>query len=59
MTSTGILLIIIGLFVVINSGSFRDIVAGKASFGFLNPKQSASNTQSSSGSSSRNGPGRV
>lgn len=42
MRNTGILLFLAGLYIVINSGSFRDLVFGKAEIGFLTPKKSTS-----------------
>lgn len=45
MRNTGILLLLVGIYIVINSGSFRDLVFGKASLGFLNSKQSSNSTQ--------------
>lgn len=38
MTSFAILLLIIGIFVIINAASFRDVLFGKLQFGFINPK---------------------
>lgn len=37
MRNTGILLLLIGIYIVVNSGSFRDLVFGKAEIGFLKP----------------------
>lgn len=37
MRNTGILLFLVGIYVVVNSGSFRDLVMGKAKVGFLTP----------------------
>lgn len=38
MRNTGILIFLVGIYVIINSGSFRDVLLGKASVSFLNPK---------------------
>ena len=38
MRNTGILLFLAGIYIVINSGSLRDLVFGKAHISFLNPK---------------------
>lgn len=42
MRNTGILLFIAGIYIVINSGSFRDLVMGKAQISFLQPKGKSS-----------------
>jgi len=44
MRNTGILLFLVGLYLVINSGSFRDVVLGKADITFLNPKDKSTTT---------------
>lgn len=55
MRNVGWLLLLAGIFVVVNSGSFRDVVMGKASFGFLNPKSVATpNTGAKPGTSTQN-----
>lgn len=41
MRNTGILLFLAGIYIVINSGSLRDLVFGKATISFLNPKDAA------------------
>lgn len=46
MRNTGILLLIIGAFLIINAGSFRDLVLGKAKLNFVNPKTASSSTKS-------------
>lgn len=38
MTSFAILLIIVGIFVLINASSFRDVIFGTKEFNFTNPK---------------------
>lgn len=48
MRNTGILLVLVGIYIVINSGSFRDLVKGTATLGFMNPK-SASTSSSPGG----------
>lgn len=40
MRNTGILVLLVGVFIVINSGSFRDVVLGKAKFNFIQPASS-------------------
>lgn len=47
MRNTGILLFLVGVYLVLNSGSFRDVILGKADISFLNPK--GSNSDKSSG----------
>lgn len=37
MRNTGILLLLIGIYIIANSGSFRDLVRGKATLNLLNP----------------------
>lgn len=44
MRNTGILLFLVGIFMVINAGSFRDLVFGKATISFLNPRTGSSFT---------------
>lgn len=39
MRNTGIVLFLIGIYIVLNSGSLRDVVFGKASVSFLNPQE--------------------
>lgn len=41
MTSFAILLILIGIFVIINASSFKDVVFGNAKISFINPKSAA------------------
>lgn len=41
MTSFAILLILFGVFVIINSGSLKDVMFGKAQVNFINPKSAA------------------
>lgn len=38
MRNTGILLFLAGIYIVINSGSLRDLVFKRAHISFLNPK---------------------
>lgn len=38
MRNTGILILLAGAYIVINSGSFRDVLLGKARISFLTPK---------------------
>lgn len=38
MTSFAILLLLFGIFIIINAASFRDVVFGKKQFNFINPK---------------------
>lgn len=38
MTSFAILLMLIGIFVVLNSGNFTNIIFGKVQLNFVNPK---------------------
>lgn len=42
MRNTGIVLLLIGIYIVINSGSFRDLVFGTAEIGFLKPSSNGS-----------------
>jgi hypothetical protein len=44
MRNTGILLLIVGAYIAINAGSFRDLVFGKAKLGFINPKDASTDT---------------
>lgn len=37
MRNTGVLLLLVGIYIIVNSGSFRDLVFGKAEIGFLTP----------------------
>lgn len=53
MRNTGIVLLLIGIYIVINSGSFRDLVFGTAEISFLKP--SAKNGSSGGGSWSTGG----
>ena len=39
MRNTGILLFLAGIYIIVNAGSFRDLVFGKAKIGFLTPKE--------------------
>lgn len=41
MNSFAILLILAGIFVIVNAASFRDVVFGKAQINFMNPKSAA------------------
>lgn len=38
MRNTGLVLVLIGIFVFINANNFADVVRGKSSLSFLNPK---------------------
>jgi len=38
MRNTGILFLLAGIYVIVNAGSFRDLIFGKAKIGFLTPK---------------------
>lgn len=38
MSSFGLLLMLIGIFIIINAKQFRDVLFGDVQFNFINPK---------------------
>lgn len=48
MRNTGILLLLVGIYIVVNSGSFRDLVFGKAEIGFLKQNRDTSSSDETS-----------
>lgn len=44
MNATGLLLLLVGVFIIINVGNFLQVLQGKAKIGYTAPSRSASST---------------
>ena len=43
MRNSGLLLLLAGAFIFLNANNFADVIRGRSTLGFLNPKSSAPN----------------
>jgi hypothetical protein len=51
MKNSGLLLLLIGIFIFLNATNFTDVIRGRSTLSFLNPKESTVPTSSTSSAS--------